>query len=1079
MFKKVKRRLRKTSFYTLYGKVRSFDAHAMTLRNDKDHVWAFNAGSSFAGNPKWLFLYITKYRKDIDAYWLCDNQETIEYVRSLGYRAYNIKHYESYAMQERTGVFVVEQVKENIPPWMSGVKYINLFHGVGCKPIERYVNKYDFGSLNERIIAKYIKYNAFFKRNMLFLVTSPLMEDHFRRNVGLEENQILRAGYPRCIYQKYYEKVATFDHDIRGQKGLPADTRIAAYVPTYRDDPNFDFWGNAIPDFDRLNQKLKEQKMLLILKVHPHMEQDARYQYVRMRHENDSNLYFWNNLHDFYEIFDQIDLGIIDYSSIFYDMLIGEVPHFIRYFFDYENGNNLRDMVFDVKEMTCGRYCTDFEELLEALGDYETDDSKERERIKDLFWQYSGPDSIEKIVDAAMDFKPGLTKELPTLYSFDIFDTLIARRVLAPEGIFYRVQEEMRRSELQFPVYVQENYPSVRAWSERNVREYYAKTLDIRDSTRREIHFEEIFERMAAMYGLSREQTDLLMKWELDAEYENCIPCPKLVAHAEKLAEKNETVFLISDMYLPKEFVQKLVRKVSPVLAELPLYLSSDYGVQKTTRRLFLEAFRSIEDYTYKEWVHYGDNPQADRACPRKLGIHTINHTIPAFNEYEQTLTSQLHSYDGYLVAALLARFREQSEDPREYFAYAFISMYFVPYVHWAVHHALKQGMKCLYFISRDGHHLKRIADAVIQEEHLDIRTKYIYGSRRTWRIPSFIEDIDDEYFSNFGNFTNINSYESLKKALMVDDRQFDEFFPSLGDAKTLAYFNPATRNRLVQTIRATETYRRFLLDYAAQKRGIVEEYVRQEIDLEEPFAFVEYWGRGYTQDCFARIVQHTAGREMDVPYYYARSIYPTQGHFVRYNFSTNPEPLIFTEAIFANIPYKSVEAYQYEKDGRVGPVLMPADCDMDLHRAMEKYLPLFTKEYLRLPVCDRERLDRELYDFGLYYFREHPEDPVFAQTLACLIDSVAMYGEKQEFAPPITKRMLERLENGEKVTAVTRSVPMTLNRSAARQREEFIYLTETLPMEKEAEKQQELRRQQEQLLKNAAREQERGGKTE
>ena len=71
-------------------------------------------------------------------------------------------------------------------------------------------------------------------------------------------------------------------------------------------------------------------------------------------------------------------------------------------------------------------------------------------------------------------------------------------------------------------------------------------------------------------------------------------------------------------MYLPKDFIQKLLEKADPIVAELPLFLSSEYGVQKTTNKLFLEAYHSLE-YNYSEWIHHGDNPNADGKMPRKL----------------------------------------------------------------------------------------------------------------------------------------------------------------------------------------------------------------------------------------------------------------------------------------------------------------------------------------------------------------------------------------------------------------------------------------------------------------------------
>ena len=46
------------------------------------------------------------------------------------------------------------------------------------------------------------------------------------------------------------------------------------------------------------------------------------------------------------------------------------------------------------------------------------------------------------------------------------------------------------------------------------------------------------------------------------------------------LLDKYQDVILVSDMYLPKEVILKMLNKVDPKLTELPLYLSSEIGDQ-------------------------------------------------------------------------------------------------------------------------------------------------------------------------------------------------------------------------------------------------------------------------------------------------------------------------------------------------------------------------------------------------------------------------------------------------------------------------------------------------------------------
>ncbi len=156
--------------------------------------------------------------------------------------------------------------KEVFQPELEGITILNLWHGVGCKSIERKVTG---GFLQERIAKKYIRNNRIYKNAQLFLVTSELMEKHFMEQCGIDEELLIRAGYPRCTVT---DPVCTYPHDIRAIKGLSDDARIVVYAPTYRDYAKENFIKAAIPDMDRLTQVLQEENILLVLKMHPLVE---------------------------------------------------------------------------------------------------------------------------------------------------------------------------------------------------------------------------------------------------------------------------------------------------------------------------------------------------------------------------------------------------------------------------------------------------------------------------------------------------------------------------------------------------------------------------------------------------------------------------------------------------------------------------------------------------------------------------------------------------------------------------------------------------------------------------------------
>ena len=184
---------------------------------DRDHVWAFVSGQSsqdFSGNPKYLFVYINRYRPDIRAYWLCSDKKTLEQVRGLGFPAMDLESPAAQYLINRTGVLVCEQVKAYLPEGFEDVKYVNLWHGVGFKSIERHQFS---GDIAMSLARKYVSRGTFFHDRQLLLATCPLIEKDFRSDAGVEAEHIIRAGYPRCLYQENFQPIVTYDHDLRAR----------------------------------------------------------------------------------------------------------------------------------------------------------------------------------------------------------------------------------------------------------------------------------------------------------------------------------------------------------------------------------------------------------------------------------------------------------------------------------------------------------------------------------------------------------------------------------------------------------------------------------------------------------------------------------------------------------------------------------------------------------------------------------------------------------------------------------------------------------------------------------------------
>lgn len=991
-------------------------------------VWLFNCADTFSGNPKWLFLYVQRFRPEIEAWWISHSQTCVAEVRRLGYRAATFDDARASGLQSRAGVWVVNQVKEEIPPEMAGITLLNLWHGVGVKSIERGMNE---GYLKSRIAAKYIRNNEAYHNTQLFVVTSPTMEKHFVKQIGLAEERVIRAGYPQNVYPRVHGPEATFDHDLRARRGLPASTRIAVYAPTPRRTGHATFLSTALPDLPRLIEVLRREGILLVLKMHPHLSDDPAFRGLQQQYGDEPHLMFWDNKEDFYEVIGQVDLAVVDYSSILYDLLAGGVRQVVRYVFDFHDGNDVIEPGVDYLALSVGPVAESFDSLLERLGEDCTVEASELDRMHEVFWAYDSDDSLARIVDAALEFEP-TSESLPTLYSFDVFDTLIRRRSVEPRSIFYAVRHHLERNAPDFPSFLVRHFVQIREDAEHNVRQSRAKHPELAATGDLEITLDEIHDRIAAVHQLTTEQRDRIRAWEVSEEIASIVPIPDRIAEVHQLLDAGEEVLLLSDMYLPIDVVRAMLEKGDARIAQLPLYLSNERRAQKSTTRLFLSVYDD-RDWIYGSWQHCGDNRKADVRKPRTLGIETRRVPTPRFSPFEERVVEHIDTFDAFLVAGALFRERRiqrPSWTPQQAFAYRNVSLYLTPYLEWVIDHALSEGYQTLYFISRDGHTMRPLADAIIARRGLDLKTRYIYGSRRAWRLASQADGIDDESFSKFGAFAGLTSLDEVAETAALTLDELKTLVPGIDELGRHGRLDPTANAAVRERLEASVAIREHLQRRADEDQVLAVDYLRQEIDFDESHAFVEYWGRGYTQDCLTRLAAMAAGRPIDVPFYYARSIYLSDGHAVRHNFTTTPASMLFIEAIFANLPYGTVQGYRREGD-RVVPIVAERSHDEELARALIEELPRFAEDLAGLDLQDRDRTLRDLFQFAFADVEGRSDEMIYVDHIAHLRDAVRLGDTEREFAPALTLRdFLAYIRGEKKLAALTRSYPMSEVRS-------------------------------------------------
>lgn len=436
------------------------------------------------------------------------------------------------------------------------------------------------------------------------------------------------------------------------------------------------------------------------------------------------------------------------------------------------------------------------------------------------------------------------------LYSFDIFDTLITRKVATPLGIFAIILHSLKGNKYQYiPQHLRDNFYTIRIEAEKFAR--YEKSLIGEE----EITFDELYCIIKNNYNLTEKVISELKKLEIETELKCLLPITENINKIKKLKNEGNKVILISDIYYDKDTIKKFLLRFDNVFKDVPIYLSSEYKVGKHSGNLYKKVME-LEHIGADSWVHFGDNMHSDIAMAQKNGITANHYDYYGLYPYENKFVNENSENPFVQITIGTARntrmFRCNSE--KEFFGASFGAVMLYPYVSWLHQQAIDQNITRLYFIARDGYILKKMFDKINEKKKTKIKTFYIYGSRAIWRIPSITMNKGnfDFIFEETWNSKNIEMFLNHFN-LNIDDVK--KFIPS-------KYINPncILKDKDIQKLRTlllnNDAFKKVFIEKNRSKRNLIIKYLKQEIDVsDDNFAFVDFTGSGITQSCLANLM--------------------------------------------------------------------------------------------------------------------------------------------------------------------------------------------------------------------------------
>ena len=527
----------------------------------------------------------------------------------------------------------------------------------------------------------------------------------------------------------------------------------------------------------------------------------------------------------------------------------------------------------------------------------------------------------EKMLVLKSHEKEKTTKPTPQydLYSFDIFDTLITRTTATPKGIFAIMQDILQKdSKYQnIPEFIRRNFFNLRVQFELQYRDILRRNYEKEDI---DINF--LYEQFAENYRLSEEDANLLKLLELETEYKNILPIPQNIDKVKNLVNKGARVVLISDMYLTEEIIRSFLCKCDSVFENIPIYVSSAYGKGKGSKGLY-KIVQENEKVKVSKWLHCGDNVRSDINSAKQFGIRVQQYKYIELEEYERQVIRRYEN-NTFIQLAIGASKNARLFTPKmtaqKRLGCSYVACLYLGYVEWLISEAQRQGINRLYFLARDGYLLQKMFDTIVKTRGIDIKTKYIYGSRAAWRLPAISEVSIKDIIAI--NWTNNYNLQILADTLDIDEEELLKFLP-LDYSKT--QFTQKDLIEIANILDSNTEFKNFLISKTEKERELIKAYFEQEIDFsDENYAIVELQGSGFTIACLKKILGNENIKSFYMRFNSQKDLYEKNFH----SWFSNVNYLHYFTEVFLRAPHGGTLGYKYDETGKVVPILDDTEGD-------------------------------------------------------------------------------------------------------------------------------------------------------
>lgn len=345
-----------------------------------------------------------------------------------------------------------------------------------------------------------------------------------------------------------------------------------------------------------------------------------------------------------------------------------------------------------------------------------------------------------RIFSSVAALSAALAQTSARLISFDVFDTLVLRRV-PPDVVLTSVSRGAeaivcRRGHTLRETGHQAYHETYRFLAGRNVSagldcEVFAHDLYphwIKRLSQGSLTGEALTEAAAELAALMTR-----------TEIEVCYPNLDLVSLLEKLKQQGVRLIYTSDMYVGGEVIADLLEAVGLKPYFDKGYVSSDVALLKRTGRLFPHV-RQTES-AGADFLHIGDDPVSDGKAAAQANVNAfVLRDRAALAQKRKVLfdfraTQKDSTWGGFAVAAYAQARPAELGSREEAYGRRVLGPIIAPFVHRIVERCVAERIEHVYFLAREGLVLKDAFEHIAHRllpTYLRPKTTYLGVSRLT-----------------------------------------------------------------------------------------------------------------------------------------------------------------------------------------------------------------------------------------------------------------------------------------------------------------------------------------------------------